>query len=923
MARNEMLALLLRTARAAVSAAVVSAMLLAQFESVAHADDMIDAGRRGQSFGTGTSPTGLLGTTDDAGNITLFPDSQGAKTYTPSQLFGDYNQVNRSSLEGAWNSDGALNQLGQGAQNRLSTEDSRPGAAYRTLTGAQPNLRNGLPRTDPIFGGIDHNLSNPNLMRSFADCSTSTQFQLDQITTHSADIRTCDRPASFSGECTLYRQLLGGVLRHTGGPLGVASCGPGCMQIYVGEIGDNYRHATCGMFETSTTFDVISPEAVISATVEYVKYDDFILLSINNTPTWAGPFGGDRLQIEGGRVRYTANDTASCEQRTEFEGWPGTDITRYFKARQSVNMNIKNVVGVAGEAYVRLRIQYDPALIIQEDGWAPRECLANVNAVRELQCPASYTCKQMPTLDAQGCAIVNGVPLCESMFPGQPFPGISPLCQQVDFSAECEPNVGQMEPWTDTSGIVHSPWNAGGTDTCLPYANNPACTRIETRCVENSTLPSGACTVREEVYDCGSSASLPTVRQETSYQCAGPIRCLGTECVSQTREQSTDFGRAAAALHAAQFMSGDLDCGTDGTQSDGSACIVFKGKPLACKRAVGGIQNCCQDNAPGVSVGQYINMIFAVGQLDTAIMSMESTSAIRGSWEVLREPFATAWDNVQQPLTSAWNSIWGGTQAEASDVAANGLFATVQQTLMQNAAQWTADIFGQEAANQMFQAVVRDASGEIVSAGAAILPDGAVAEGTIEFAGLMAEAASVLSFIGTVYMIYQITMMLIQIIWACEQSEFEFMVQRKLKNCHYIGSYCKTKVLGICIERREAGCCFTSPLSRIIQEQVRPQLGKTWGTAQQPTCEGLRVDEIGRIDWSMVNLDEWLQLLAESGRYPTNATLSPDSLTGSGNPLALPGREDAATRATKRLQGLDVTGIRSQAGQEMRDRLPH
>jgi conjugal transfer mating pair stabilization protein TraN len=166
-------------------------------------------------------------------------------------------------------------------------------------------------------------------------------------------------------------------------------------------------------------------------------------------------------------------------------------------------------------------------------------------------------------------------------------------------------------------------------------------------------------------------------------------------------------------------------------------------------------------------------------------------------------------------------------------------------------------------------------------------------------------------------------MMLIQIIWACEQSEFEFMVQRKLKNCHYIGSYCKTKVLGVCIERREAGCCFTSPLSRIIQEQVRPQLGKTWGTAQQPTCEGLRVDEIGKIDWSMVNLDEWLQLLAESGRYPTNATLNADSLTGSGNPLALPGREDATSRATKRLQGLDVTGIRSQAEQEMLDRQPH
>lgn len=913
--------IVLRTLRALVCCIVGASIVIVQYQSVAQADDILDAARRGQAFGTGTSPTDLLGRTDSDGNITLFPDSQRSTTFTPSQLFGDYNQTSRSTMEGASTSDGALNQLGQGAQTRLSTEDSRPGAAYRTLTGAQPNLRNGLARTDPIFGGTDHVLSTPDLLRSFADCSTSTQYQLDQIATHSPDIRTCDRPVGFSGSCEAYRSLTAGVIRHTGGPLAVGACGRGCMQIWVGQIGDNYRESACGLFQTDTAIEVISPESINSVTVDYAVFDDWLALSLNNDVAWVGPFGGDRLQIENGGVRYSATDIGQCELATNWVQAPGTDITRWFKTAQPITMNIKNVVAKKGEGYLRLKILYDPSKIVSSDVWSPQSCVQGMQDVQQLACPATYTCRRQPTIGPDGCGIVDGVPLCEDMFPGQPFPGISPLCTEVAFSADCQPNVGQMECWTDTSGRQQCPYNAGGQDTCQELIANPACARRESRCVDNATLPSGVCTVREEIYDCGASATIPTVRQETAYQCAGPVRCLGTECVTQTREQSTDFGRAAAALHAAQFMSADLDCG-EGMESDGTNCQVFKGKPMECKRAVGGVQNCCQDNSPGVSVGQYINMIFAVGELDTAIMSMDNTSAIRGSWETLREPFASAWDNVQQPLTSAWNNIWGGTQAEASDAAAQGLFSTVQQTLMQNAAQWTADVFGQEAANGLFQSVIRDAAGEIVESGAAILSDGSVAAGTIELTGMLATAASVLSVIGWIYMIYQIVMMLIQIIWACEQSEFEFMVQRKLKNCHYIGSYCKTKVAGACIERREAGCCFTSPLSRIIQEQVRPQLGKTWGTAEAPTCDGVSVEEIARVDWSTVNLDEWLQLLGEAGRYPTNATLDLDTLTGSGNAIALPGRQDAATRATTRLEGLDVTGIRSQAEREMMDRLP-
>ena len=72
----------------------------------------------------------------------------------------------------------------------------------------------------------------------------------------------------------------------------------------------------------------------------------------------------------------------------------------------------------------------------------------------------------------------------------------------------------------------------------------------------------------------------------------------------------------------------------------------------------------------------------------------------------------------------------------------------------------------------------------------------------------------------------------------CEQAEFELGAKRELKSCHYVGSYCASDVLGVCIERRRSYCCFTTPLARILNEQARPQLGRGWGSAKHPDCAG-------------------------------------------------------------------------------------
>ena len=62
--------------------------------------------------------------------------------------------------------------------------------------------------------------------------------------------------------------------------------------------------------------------------------------------------------------------------------------------------------------------------------------------------------------------------------------------------------------------------------------------------------------------------------------------------------------------------------------------------------------------------------------------------------------------------------------------------------------------------------------------------------------------------------------------FMCSNDEKLLDVQDRMGMCHKLGEYCSDKVLGICTSKKTAYCCFESKLSRILQEQGRPQINK-------------------------------------------------------------------------------------------------
>jgi conjugal transfer mating pair stabilization protein TraN len=90
----------------------------------------------------------------------------------------------------------------------------------------------------------------------------------------------------------------------------------------------------------------------------------------------------------------------------------------------------------------------------------------------------------------------------------------------------------------------------------------------------------------------------------------------------------------------------------------------------------------------------------------------------------------------------------------------------------------------------------------------------------------------------------------------CSPSEKQLAKLVQEKRCIEVGETCKKKILGKCVARKKKYCCYENKFSRIINDQIgRHHLG----TPQHPVCRGFTKEEISSIDFSKVDLTEFVQ----------------------------------------------------------------
>jgi len=828
-------------------------------------------------------------------SIQAFDPSVANKTL--QDLFPDLTS-GTASLEQVYGDDTKTVSQGLQANTRLKGEQTMDGEAYRTLIDSSkrtsPDLSN-----DPMFNTADK-VREKDFMtgfkENFADCKRTDVFEEVQGSAHIANYKTCERVVDQGGNVKFKHDYKVGVVEYVSGQPNFQSCGPGCLYVWIGDVADNNLGGWCNVYEKYVRYRVINRDAIISATLDYIQWDDYAEIYLNEKRVWLNPVGFFPEKAEDLPPGY------SCEYVGNLDG-PGTltgggvDITKDFKSEQDVHtFKMRVSVGDRGEIYARIKILYDPSKAFIENGWGPEERLPMFDMINDGFCSSSsVSCTIMPEVDANGCITENGVTVCKNHVNESPHPELSPFCKEAKVSGECSFYKGEMECYTDTQGVQRCPVNDGGNlNGCEKFEKDSNCGFISQKCIQGAEGASGGCYAYEEVWDCGYDQSYPTiVNTGQQVECPGGARCMGSECFDNSNVKSKDFAYAVAMLQVAQFAEHDLDCGGDGTDIEqANDCKVFKGEAMECKKALGGYVDCCE--APeGVSILDYVNLTMNTLKMTSSMEALGRTGNLfaPGYWQAGSNAVLTAGSSVIK-------GQWGSIVDNATGAFEKTLSGTVEKTLVSEVQKWLM----QQAYDAMVDMGATAAADAVFATGA----DGAVT-------GLGANAAMVVNIIGWVYMVYVIVDLLINIIWECEQKEFELGAKKETRQCHFVGSYCASEALGSCVEKRESYCCFGSVVGRIIQESARDQLGLGWGEIENPTCEGITPAQMAQMDWDKVDLSEWIGMLSMADRLPTANTVSLDDITGAGSNLKISAgdvRKNTLERNKERLEGFDADAVK-------------
>ena len=100
----------------------------------------------------------------------------------------------------------------------------------------------------------------------------------------------------------------------------------------------------------------------------------------------------------------------------------------------------------------------------------------------------------------------------------------------------------------------------------------------------------------------------------------------------------------------------------------------------------------------------------------------------------------------------------------------------------------------------------------------------------------------------------------------CNSEEKQLAKDKKDAKCHYIGNHGREVLSGLWVSSyQHTYCCFPSKFTRVLQEQARSQLGKSWGSSRSPDCGGLSTEEISRLDFEKMDLSEILEDFKKMG----------------------------------------------------------
>lgn len=395
---------------------------------------------------------------------------------------------------------------------------------------------------------------------------------------------------------------------------------------------------------------------------------------------------------------------------------------------------------------------------------------------------------------AQGCGALDSSPKCEAK-------------ETESYCVETK-RIGQTEVCVKMGYTTHfacAKGNPQPDSSCATEGN-----QCQPPIVSCNEYIKSSCITGSYNYKC----KIEDEKKMSQKNCGNQKFCLSGNCFDTPQPSALGDALLAtttmeAARQAGQYLDGELQ--------------IFKGINETCKRKF--LKNCCQKGAGK----QATSNASVMSQLGFSAASYFGTQAyIRYSPYVFDFMYSNnifskaAFSGLESVLTqqaaaanfTSIGSIYGVTAWSGSSTVAPGFMHG-----------WNVPGFGQISNTVTSQFSV-----------------GGINFGFDPYSLMFALAIQVLTQLLT-----------------CDQKDIETNMHRESRLCTYVGEYCSKKlpIIRVCIEWKKSYCCYNSRLARIISEQGRPMLGKSYGSPQGPDCSGFTPDEFSRLDFSRMNLSEF------------------------------------------------------------------
>lgn len=451
------------------------------------------------------------------------------------------------------------------------------------------------------------------------------------------------------------------------------------------------------------------------------------------------------------------------------------------------------------------------------------------------------------------------------------FPGSTSLCWRATATYRCDYATGEL-CWDTPSGrrcVTNTDATVNRT-TCPiePASEDEHCRPVSRACAEDARGHGDTCYVETVTYACDTIEHITDVDVRTINDCEGAMRCLGSTCNPDQQQADTrGFADAHARLIYTQHLLNDYIVKHQGAKA--------------------GAVDPSTSLAPGDSAEWHPGLAY------------ECRKALGGLVDCCKEPVPGALDLWFRLYSSVNRKEQAKVAYDRSDKAPGAWadFASGEATLAHLARGWTS-------------------SAETVTGGKESgIPQGA---GDTSFASLQQK------FIAAARAELQP-----QLSWVCSQKEFDLNAQREVGMCSRVGTRCASGAFGACLDKRDAWCCWSSPLTKSVREHMaggQPGIDRgAFGTAKNPDCAGVsREEALAAYESESVPLEEFQARLEAAGALPKASTLlsftDPENLTGSGSTIAIDDRDNAFVQTDKQFAEVNLARVEAALRREAEDK---